>query len=115
MFGSLYYNAWIALLAFTVYFLAKFQTNQLPLSIMLYGLLWAVIAFLLTFILRALIGYIVFTPVEEESPIEELEKDIELASTDENHNKVANTLSSDNPETEDIAKIVQTMLQQDEQ
>lgn len=114
MFGSLYYNAWIALLAFTVYFLAKFQTNQLPLSIILYGLLWAAIAFILTFILRALIGYVVFTPAEEES-INENRTDGNLSvSIEEKHNQVTGNQSTKDIETEEVAKVVQTMLQQDE-
>lgn len=101
MFGSLYYNAWIALLAFTLYFLSNFQTNQSPLSIMLYSLMWALIAFVLTFVLRALLGYIFYTPEKEEKEEEDLFiKDTEVQQTE-------------NPKSEEVVKVVKTMLQQD--
>lgn len=104
MIGSLFYNAWVALIVFTLYFLANFQTNQSPLSIILFSLMWAVIAFILTFIIRAILAYIFYTP-ETEEKVEEDEtfftKDTEVAQ-------------GENPKSEEVAKVVKTMLLQEE-
>lgn len=103
MIGSLYYNAWIGLLAFTLYFLANFQTNQSPLSIILSSLMWAVIAFILIFVIRAILGYIFFTPEAKEKTIEE----------DDLFIKDSKVQQTENPESEEVANVVKTMLQQD--
>lgn len=110
MFGSLYYNFWLALIGFTVYFLARFQTNQAPLSIILFGFLWAAIAFIVTFILRGILGYIMYTPESEEDI---LESNDEQQSEQQAGATVGEMNSPLENQSEEIAQVVQTMLQQD--
>lgn len=111
MFGSLYYNCWIALLSFTIYFLARFQTTQAPLSIILFGLLWALIAFIVTFILRAIIGYILFTPESEEEEVALTEEEQKAQQDELNLSKTSQPKEEN---AEEIAQVVQTMLLKDE-
>lgn len=111
MFGSLYYNFWIALIGFTIYFLARFQTDQAPLSVVLFSLLWAAIAFVLTFIIRGILGYIVYTP---EPKIDENEED-ELTQDVESQNQPVNQVEiPSEKQSEEIAQVVQTMLNQED-
>lgn len=109
MFGSLYYNFWIALLSFTVYFLARFQTSQAPISIILFGLLWALIAFIITFILRIVIGFILFTPEVSNEELTEDELNVQQEGLD-----LTKSSQPKEENAEEIAKVVQTMLLKDE-
>lgn len=103
MYGSIFYNLWMALSAFTLYFLLNFLSNEAPLKIVLYSFMWAGIAFLLTFILRGLIAYILYTPEED---VEEEE----LQQTDSNEE-----LKDEAPHTsEEIAEVVKSMMNEDE-
>lgn len=66
--------------------------------------MWAVIAFILTFVIRALLGYIFYTPKAEEKAVEEedfFSKNMEVQQTE-------------SPKSEDVANVVKTMIQRDE-
>lgn len=103
MYGSIFYNLWIALGAFALYFFLNFLSNEAPLSIVLYSFMWAGIAFLLTFILRALIAYILYTPELTEDDVEE-----EIAQSDEV------TKDETTHTSEEIAEVVKSMINEDQ-
>lgn len=103
MYGSIFYNLWIALSAFTLYFFVNFLSNEAPLKIVLYSFMWAGIAFLLTFILRAIIAYIVYTP-EEAEVVEEAQ---EVESIEVTKDETTHT-------SEEIAEVVKSMINEDE-
>ncbi|MBQ0139333.1 MAG: hypothetical protein KBT36_08555 [Kurthia sp.] len=113
MFGSLYYNFWLALAGFTIYFFARFQTNQAPISVILFGLMWATIAFVVAFILRGIIGYILYTPEPEVVEDELLEDGTGRQPEQQIDTVVDESKRPSQEQSEEIAQVVQTMLQQD--
>ncbi len=70
MFGSIFYNLWGALIAFSIYFFSTFQKPFTPLRILIGSFIVAIIAFFVMFIVRFLIAYILFTPEEDEEAVE---------------------------------------------
>ena len=72
MFGSIFYNCWGALIAFTIYFFATFQI-VLPFKSLLGSFIVAIIAFFAMFLVRYFIGYITYTP--DRDLFEEFEED----------------------------------------
>ena len=99
MVGTILTNLWVALIAFTVYFLFSYPFTEGK-GIILDSFIMAIIFFLLTFVARAIIGYIISNPKEEVEVIP-LEKDAEILKSE---------ISS-----EDYADLVKTMLNEDEQ
>lgn len=117
MFGSIFYNFWFALAGFTIYFFARFQSNQAPLITILYGLMWAAIAFIVAYIVRALIAYIIATPSDQlEQPDEGVESDTEAIAKEERSSEESlpspePTVEFSGEQSEEIAKAIQTMMQ----
>lgn len=98
MLGTILSNFWVALIAFTVYFLFSYPFIE-GMGIILEACIISVGFFLLTFLARAIISYIMSNPQEE---IEE------IAIQDE-----ASILKSE-ISSEDYAELVKTMLIEDE-
>lgn len=98
MIGTILSNFWVALIAFTVYFLLSYPFTE-GLGIILEAFIVAIVFFLLTFFARALISYIISGPQKETEEML-LEKDAEILKSD---------ISS-----EDYAELVKTMLTEDE-
>lgn len=114
MFGSIFYNFWFALAGFTIYFFARFQSNQAPLTTILYGLMWAAIAFVIAYIVRALIAYIIATPSEQLEQIEGAETDTEDIAKENGEESLPSpepTVEFSDEQSEEIAKAIQTMMQ----
>lgn len=111
MYGSIFYNCWAALIAFTVAFIVQIvEPFPLPVPSILSSLLWALAAFVLTFGIRLLLGYILYTPEEIEFDLGE-----EVASIDAYPNAKTSTVEISDESTEEVAKVVRTMLNKDEQ
>lgn len=99
MVGTILSNFWVALIAFSVYFLYSFPFIE-GMEIILDACIVAFVFFLLTFLARAIISYIISNPREE---IEDVftEKDVEILKSEIS--------------PEDYAELVKTMLKEDEQ
>lgn len=116
MYGSILYNCWSALVGFSVYFVLALQ-NQFaaPIGILLGSVLAAIGAFILMFPIRYVLNFILFTPepvvltVDEQKQANTEELNIESQSL----LKQSNTVEFQDENTEDIAKVVRTMMHQD--
>lgn len=102
MFGSIFYNLWGALLAFSTYFFLNFMGPTAPIMIIVKSFIAAVIGFLVTYIIRFLISYVLYTPEEEQA----LEEEAEEASIPSS--ATAEEFAEENPE--EVAKAVRTMM-----
>ncbi|QUG41108.1 hypothetical protein KD050_17750 [Psychrobacillus sp. INOP01] len=99
MVGTILSNFWIALIAFSVYFLYSFPFIE-GMGIILKACIVAFVFFLLTFLARAIISYIISNPPEEIEDVL-VEKDAEILKSEIS--------------PEDYAELVKTMLKEDEQ
>ncbi|MEI4768552.1 hypothetical protein WAX74_02630 [Psychrobacillus sp. FJAT-51614] len=97
MVGTILSNFWAALFAFSIYF---FSTHPFvdPKSILLNASIIAIIVFLLTFLVRAIIAFVLKSPIEEEVLVTTL------------NSEEINEL----PSSEDLARVVKSMLNEDE-
>lgn len=114
MYGSILINCWGSLIAFTITFIWMYQNSVFPSHILIVSFIVAFAAFLLFFAVRYLIGYITYTPNDEmfEEFIEEAESE-ENDDDDENLNegRTSSKVEFQDESPEDIAKIVRTMMQ----
>ena len=124
MYRSIFFNCWIALIAFSFYFIKTiYETGgtAAPIQTIMWSFLWAFFGFGLAYGLRAFLDYILYTP----EPIDgEMETEAISNFSDGLDNEVTSgsTLSIQNNSTvefqdessEDIAQVVRTMLQRDE-
>lgn len=99
MVGTILSNFWVALIAFSIYFLYSYPFIE-GMGIILDAVIVAFAFFLLTFLARAIISYIISNPSEEIENVS-LEKDAEILKSEIS--------------PEDYAELVKTMLQEDEQ
>ncbi|EFI70392.1 hypothetical protein BFZC1_01972 [Lysinibacillus fusiformis ZC1] len=117
MFGSIFYNLWGALIAFSIYFFSTFQKPFTPLRILVGSFIVAIIAFLVMFIVRFLIAYILFTPEEDEEAVEGdiEEKELESIEGVIQEVPIANsTVEFQDENSEEIAQVVRTMMNREE-
>lgn len=118
MFGSIFYNCWGALIAFAIYFFATFQTD-FPLRVLLGSFVVAIIAFFAMFLVRYIIGYITYTPDRElfeefEEDKNEMDSKLEQPKNAEVQGIVSATVEFEDESSEDIAEVVRTMINQDD-
>jgi len=108
MYGSILINCWGSLIAFTITFILMYQNSVFPSHILIVSFIVAFAAFLLFFAVRYLIGYITYTPNDEM-----FEEFIENDDDDENLNegRTSSKVEFQDESPEDIAKIVRTMMQ----
>ena len=99
MVGTILSNLWVALIAFTIYFLFSYPFIE-GMGIILDACIVAFVFFLLTFFARAIISYIISNPAEEIGDVP-IEKDAEILKSEIS--------------PEDYAELVKTMLKEDEQ
>ncbi|SOC35575.1 hypothetical protein [Ureibacillus acetophenoni] len=109
MVGTLLLNFWAALAAFTFYFLIMFQKPESPFSIIIGSFIFAIIGFVAMFIIRYLIGYILYTP---EDNIEASNKDENKSNTQASQQPKESTSSFEMNDSSsgEIAKVVRTMM-----
>lgn len=116
MYGSILYNCWSALVGFTIYFILALQ-NQFaaPLAILIGSFIAAIGAFLLMFPIRYLLQFILFTPEPVELAMEEsVQMNNEESRLEEQpFINQSNSVEFEDANTEDIAKVVRTMMHQD--
>ena len=117
MFGSIFYNLWGALIAFSIYFFSTFQKPFTPLRILIGSFIVAIIAFFVMFIVRFLIAYILFTPEVDEEAVEDDLDEKELDSTEgvtQEAPTANSTVEFQDENSEEIAQVVRTMMNREE-
>lgn len=110
MLGNILWNFWFALGSFSVYFLWMFQKSNSPFDILIGSFICSLVVFVAMFGVRYLIGYILFTPEENENINSEEKIDF---PTNDNHLNLQNKKTpkkeiSESPE--EIAKVVRTLM-----
>lgn len=116
MFGSIFYNLWGALLGFTVYFFVTLNDAAIPLNSIISSLIAAAASFLLMYPVRLLLGYCLYTPDDEL--FQQLDQENKLMQDHLFEGKAipeqkTSTVEFGDQSTEEIAKVVQTMMNQD--
>ena len=115
MFGSIFYNCWAALFSFAVYFIWAIQDPYAyPWPTIGASFVVAVIGFIAMFILRYFIGYVFYTPEGIVfSDTVDGQGDGELVTENQNQfvtQDEREAVDFEEENTEEIAKVVRTML-----
>ncbi|MGR6897794.1 hypothetical protein [Rummeliibacillus sp. BSL5] len=110
MAGSIFYNWWAALAAFTIYFFCNLQSGDTPTQILIQTFIIALVVFVASFLVRYLIAFVMYTPTEIEQEENPSDEHIEVNEDMEKANLEVNTES----QAEELAKAVKTMMAQDE-
>ncbi|GLC87376.1 hypothetical protein [Lysinibacillus piscis] len=118
MFGSIFYNLWGALIAFSIYFFSTFYKPFTPLRVLIGASVAAVITFLAMYIVRFVIAYILFTPEDseelEDTKLEESKSDKDLEESKESI-AANSTIEFQDEDSEEIAQVVRTMMHREDE
>jgi len=118
MFGSIFYNLWGALIAFSCYFFITLQQPYTPLRIIIGSFIAAIIVFFVMYIVRFLIAYVLFTPNADQALADSELEENSSTHPDEGSNEASSTSSTvefQDENTEDIAQVVRTMLNREDE
>ena len=123
MYRSIFFNCWIALIAFSFYFIKTiYETGgtAAPIQTIMWSFIWAFFGFGLAYGLRAFLDYILYTPEQidglETETIPNVSNGLDNEATSGSTLSVKNnsTVEFQDESSEDIAQVVRTMLQRDE-
>ena len=123
MYRSILFNCWIALIAFTFYFIKTIYDTSgtaAPMQTIMWSFIWAVFGFILAFGLRAFLDYILYTPEQidglETETIPNVSNGLDNEATSGSTLSIQNnsTVEFQDESSEDIAQVVRTMLHRDE-
>jgi hypothetical protein len=123
MYRSILFNCWIALIAFTLYFVSTIYLTggaAAPSKTIAMSFLWAAIGFVFAYMLRAFFNYILYTPEQIEVAMENenrqnvLKEYADDATSGSLRNNSTSTVEFQDETSEDIAQVVRTMLNRDE-
>ncbi|WP_068983133.1 hypothetical protein [Lysinibacillus xylanilyticus] len=117
MFGSIFYNLWGALVAFSLYFFSTFQKPFTPLRIIIGSFVAGIIMFFVMYIVRFLIAYVLFTPEGDEEVVEgELEENESVNRGEDQETPTANsTVEFQDESSDEIAQVVRTMMNREDE
>lgn len=118
MFGSIFYNLWGALIAFSLYFFMTLQQPYTPLRIIIGSFVAAIIVFFVMYIVRFLIAYVLFTPTADPSEDDSGLEETSASVVDEKGKETSTTNSTvefQDESTEDIAQAVRTMMHREDE
>ena len=119
MFGSIFYNLWGALIAFTFYFFVTLQSGYLPIRILIGSFVAALLVFLLMFLVRYLVWFILYTPENEDNLTKdqhhELDQHENNLESDPEKELTNSTVEFQDENTEEIAQVVRTMMNREEE
>jgi len=117
MFGSIFYNLWGALVAFSLYFFSTFQKPFTPLRIIIGSFVAGIIMFFVMYIVRFLIAYVLFTPEGDEEVVEgELEENESVNPKEDQETPTANsTVEFQDESSDEIAQVVRTMMNREDE
>ncbi|MEB2298092.1 hypothetical protein LAV72_00445 [Lysinibacillus xylanilyticus] len=113
MFGSIFYNLWGALFAFSIYFFSTFQKPYTPLRIIIGSFVAGIIMFFVMYIVRFLIAYVLFTPEGDEEVVEGEHEENESDNPEEENQETPtanSTVEFQDENSEEIAQAVRTMM-----
>ncbi|MFJ7913490.1 MULTISPECIES: hypothetical protein [Lysinibacillus] len=113
MFGSIFYNLWGALIAFSIYFFSTFLKPYTPLRIIIGSFVAGIIVFFIMYIVRFLIAYILFTPEDAEEVVEGEHEENESGNREEDNQETptaSSTVEFQDENSEEIAQVVRTMM-----
>jgi len=116
MFGSIFYNLWGALLAFSLYFFITLQKPYTPLHIIIGSFVAGIIVFFVMYIVRFLIAYVLFTPEGAEEVVEgEHEENGSDNHEEDQETPTANSaVEFQDESSEEIAQVVRTMMNRED-
>ncbi|PYF07130.1 hypothetical protein [Ureibacillus chungkukjangi] len=120
MYGSMFYNFWAAIIGFSIYFFSTLSGTSLPFNNILGSLIAAAVAFVGMFAFRFLLGYILYMPGDElfkglDKENERMREQLANNESDTADSGVNNsTMEFKDQSSEEIAKVVQSMLQEEE-
>ncbi|MGE8034246.1 hypothetical protein B1B04_06300 [Lysinibacillus sp. KCTC 33748] len=113
MFGSIFYNLWGALIAFSIYFFSTFLKPYTPLRIIVGSFVAGIIMFFVMYIVRFLIAYVLFTPEDDEELVEGEHEENESENPEEENQEAPtanSTVEFQDENSEEIAQAVRTMM-----
>ncbi|MEY9969871.1 hypothetical protein ABH966_000233 [Lysinibacillus sp. RC46] len=117
MFGSIFYNLWGALTAFSIYFFSTFLKPYTPLRIIIGSFVAGIIVFFVMYIVRFLIAYILFTPEDAEEVVEGEHEENESGNHEEDNQETPtanSTVEFQDENSEEIAQVVRTMMNRED-
>jgi len=117
MFGSVFYNLWGALIAFSIYFFSTFLKPYTPLRIIIGSFVAGIIVFFVMYIVRFLIAYILFTPEDAEEVVEGEHEENESGNHEEDNQETPtanSTVEFQDENSEEIAQVVRTMMNRED-
>ena len=123
MYRSILFNCWIALIAFSFYFIKTIYDTggtAAPIQTIMWSFIWAIFGFIFAYGLRAFLDYILYTPEQidglETEAISNVSNGLDNEATSGSTLSVQNnsTVEFQDESSEDIAQVVRTMLQRDE-
>ena len=116
MFGSIFYNLWGALFAFSIYFFSTFLKPYTPLRIIIGSFVAAIIAFFVMYIVRFLIAYVLFTPEGDAEVGEGNHEENESDNREEDNQETPtnSTVEFQDENSEEIAQVVRTMMNRED-
>ncbi|MDD1501254.1 hypothetical protein PVA17_00485 [Lysinibacillus sp. CNPSo 3705] len=117
MFGSIFYNLWGALIAFSIYFFSTFLKPYTPLRIIIGSFVAGIIVFFIMYIVRFLIAYILFTPEDAEDIVEGEHEENESGNREEDNRETptaSSTVEFQDENSEEIAQVVRTMMNRED-
>lgn len=113
MFGSIFYNLWGVLIAFSIYFFSTFLKPYTPLRIIVGSFVAGIIMFFVMYIVRFLIAYVLFTPEGDEELVEGEREENESENPEEENQETPtanSTVEFQDENSEEIAQAVRTMM-----
>ncbi|GAB0167142.1 multidrug resistance efflux pump [Lysinibacillus sp. CTST325] len=117
MFGSIFYNLWGALIAFSIYFFSTFLKPYTPLRIIIGSFVAGIIVFFVMYIVRFLIAYILFTPEDAEEVVDSEHEENESGNREEDNQETPtanSTVEFQDENSEEIAQVVRTMMNRED-
>ncbi|MDI7741686.1 hypothetical protein QMK38_06695 [Lysinibacillus fusiformis] len=122
MFGSIFYNFWAAIIGFSIYFFSTLSNSQMPLNSLAGSFIAAAVSFVLMYGIRLFLGYVLYTPDEDlfsslNKENEQLREQFANRGSGEAASEsggITSTMEFTDESSEEIAKVIQTMMRQDE-
>jgi len=117
MFGSIFYNLWGALIAFSIYFFSTFLKPYTPLRIIVGSFVAGIIMFFAMYIVRILIAYVLFTPEGAEELVEGENEENGSENPEEENQEIPtanSTVEFQDENSEEIAQAVRTMMNRED-
>ncbi len=117
MFGSIFYNLWGALIAFSIYFFSTFLKPYTPLRIIIGSFVAGILMFFVMYVVRFLIAYVLSTPEDVEEIVKGKHAENEFVNREEDNQETTtanSTVEFQDESSEEIAHVVRTMMNRED-